>query len=160
MTNRKAKMNIFSMSPDSPVRNRPVASVHAACAIGLLAGCLLPAALRAAPLLRCEIQQGGTSRVVDTMAVTDPYSVKPIDINDRFRFKAVVIGDALRVEYIKIYVYTHTRREPMLLHQTSYLAPVASRDAQPDALTGINHVYSPLLERELRYGCALLETTP
>jgi hypothetical protein len=160
MINRKAKMNIFSRSPDAPVRNRPVASMHAACAIGLLAGCLLPAALQAAPLLRCEIEQGGASRVLDSMPVADRYSVKAIDINDRFRFKAVVIGDALRVDYIKIYVYTHTRREPMLLHQTSYAAPTARRDAQPDALTGVNHVYSPLLERELRYGCVLLETTP
>jgi hypothetical protein len=86
--------------------------------------------------------------------------VKAIDINDRFRFKAVVIGDALRLEYIKIYVYAHTRREPMLLHQASYLAPAASREAQPAALTGINHVYAPGLERELRYGCALLEISP
>jgi hypothetical protein len=153
-------MNIFPVSPDAPVRSRPIASVRAACAIGLLAGCLLPTALLAAPLLRCEFQQGGTSTVVDSLPVTDPYTVKAIDINNRFRFKAVVIGDALRVEYVKIYVYTHTRREPMLLHQTSYLAPIASRNAQPDALTGVNHVYSPLLERELRYGCALLETTP
>ncbi len=160
MTNRKARMNIFSINPGTPVRNRSVASLRTACAMGLLAGCLPATALQAAPLLRCEIQQGGTSRVVDSMPVADPYSVKAIDINDRFRFKAVVIGDALRVEYIKVYVYAHTWREPMLLHQTSYLAPVASRDAQPDALTGINHVYSPSLERELRYGCALLETTP
>jgi hypothetical protein len=160
MTNHKAQMNIFSMSPDAPLRSRPVANMRSACAIGLLALCLPTTDLQAAPLLRCGIQQGGTSRAVDFVPVTDPYSVKAIDINDRFRFKAVVIGDALRVEYIKIYVYTHTRREPMLLHQTSYLAPVASRDAQPDALTGANHVYSPSLERELRYGCALLETTP
>lgn len=140
MINRKAKMNIFSMSPNAAVRSRPIASMGFACAVGLLAFCLLATKVQAAPLLRCEIEQGGTSRVVDSMPVTDPYSVKAIDINDRFRFKAVVIGDALRIEYIKIYVYTHTRREPMLLHQISYAAPTASRNVQPDALTGVNHV--------------------
>lgn len=160
MINRKAKMTIFSMRPNAPVRSRLVACMRAACAVTLLALCSLAAELQAAPLLRCEIRQGGTSRVVAVMPVADPYSVKAIDINERFRFKAVVIGDALRVEYIKLYVYAHTRREPVLLHQTSYLAPAAVRDVQPDALTGVNHVYSPLLERELRYGCALLETTP
>lgn len=94
------------------------------------------------------------------MPVADPYSVKAIDINDRFRFKAVVIGDALRVEYIKIYVYAHTERQPMLLQQTSYLAPAPGPDTQPVALTGLNSVYSPGLERELQYGCALLEIVP
>jgi hypothetical protein len=153
-------MNIFYFSLDAPVRSRPAVSRRAACAISLLASCLLSTELRAAPLLRCQIEQGGTSRVVDSMPVADPYSVKAIDINDRFRFKAVVIGDALRVEYIKIYVYAHTERQPMLLHQTSYLAPAPGPDAQPVALTGLNYVYSPGLERELQYGCALLEIGP
>lgn len=160
MTNRKARMTIFSLTSDAPVRSRPAASTRTACAIGLLASCLLPTNLQAAPLLRCQIEQGGTSRVVDFMPVADPYSVVAIDINERFRFKAVVIGDALRVEYIKLYVYTRTRRQPMLLHQTSYLAPATSRDALPMALTGVNYAYSPDLERELRYGCALLEISP
>jgi hypothetical protein len=160
MTNRKAQMNIFFLRADPPVRSRPVASTRTACAIGLLASCLLPTKLQAAPLLRCQIEQGGASKVVDVTPVADPYSVMAIDINDRFRFKAVVIGDALRVEYIKLYVYTHTKRQPMLLHQVSYLAPATSRDAQPVPLTGVNYVYSPDLERELQYSCALLEISP
>lgn len=129
-----------------------------ACVVGLLAGCLLSAQLPAAPLLRCHIDQGGTASVVDFKPVADPYGVKPVNVNDRFRFKAVVIGDAVHVEYIKLYVYAHTKREPMLLHQTSYLLPTTAPDAQPMALTGVNHVYAPGLEREMQYGCALLET--
>lgn len=140
--------------------SRPIASTRTACIIGLLASCLLSTKLQAAPLLRCQIEQGGTSTVEEFTPVADPYSVMAININDRFRFKAVVIGDALRVEYIKLYVYTHTKRQPMLLHQTSYLAPAVSKDAQPMALTGVNYLYSPDLERELQYGCALLEISP
>jgi hypothetical protein len=160
MINHKAQMRSFSLSPDAPVRSRPVASTRTMCVIGLLASCFLSTELLAAPLLRCQIEQGGASTVVDFTPVTDPYSVMAININDRFRFKAVIIGDALRVEYIKLYVYTHTKRQPMLLHQTTYLAPLAGQDARPMALTGINHVYSPDLERELRYGCALLDVSP
>ena len=153
-------MNLPSLGRDALVRQRLAANLRPTCAVGLLAGCLFPATLQAAPLLRCQIEQGGTSNVVDFTPVADPYTVKAIDINAHFRFKAVVIGDASRVEYVKIYVYAHTRREPMLLHQTSYLAPDASANAQPMAFTGINHVYSPWLERELQYGCTLLEINP
>lgn len=134
--------------------------LRAACAIGVFACCLLPAAVGAAPLLRCQIDQGGSTMVRDFAPVADPYGVAAIDINGRFRFKAVVLGDAQRVEYVKLYVYAANKRQPMLLHETNYPAPAASRDASPASLTGINYVYSPLLERELRYGCVLLEVMP
>jgi hypothetical protein len=131
----------------------------AAC---IVAACLLPLTANASPLLRCQIDQGGDTKVLDFAPVADPYTVAAIDINGRFRFKAVVIGDARHVEYVKLYVYAPTDRQPILLHQATYLAPVASPnivpDARPSALTGINYVYAPRLERELRYGCALLET--
>ena len=153
-------MDISPLKWNSPVRSRPAASTRTACAVGLLASCFLPTELQAAPLLRCQIEQGGTAQVVNFTPVADPYSVMAININDRFRFKAVVIGSALRVEYIKLYVYAHTKRQSMLLQQTTYLAPAASKDAQPMALTGVNYVYSPDLERELQYGCALLEINP
>lgn len=120
---------------------------------------MIPTVLFASPLLRCQIDQGGVAQVLDFIPVGDPYSVKAIDINDRFRFKAVVIGDTRHVEYIKLYVYSQTKRQPMLLHQATYLAPVGSHDPVPYSLTGMNHVYSPRLERELQYGCALLEQT-
>ena len=160
MTIHNAHMPPSSLCSDAPMRSRPIASTRSVCAIALLASCLSPTKLQAAPLLRCQIEQGGTSRMVDFTPVVDPYSVMAININDRFRFKAVVIGDALRVEYIKLYIYTPSKRQPILLHQTTYLTPSASKDAQPVALTGTNYVYSPDLERELQYGCALLETSP
>lgn len=121
----------------------------------LFFGVLCP--LYAAPLLRCQIDQGGSSQILDFPPVSDPYPVKAIDINGRFRFKAVVMGDAQQIEYIKVYVYSQTKRQPILLHQAKYMAPMTRADASFDALTGINYVYSPQLERELQYGCALLE---
>lgn len=153
-------MNTLPSPPGTPTRRRAGHSVRVACALGLLASGLLPGALRAAPLLRCHIDQGGITKQMDVVAVADPYSVAATDINGRFRFKAVVIGDAEHIEYIKLYVYSQTRRQPMLIHQATYLAPVVSRDGRPAALKGINHVYSPQLERELIYRCALLENAP
>ena len=140
--------------------SQPVTSTSALYAVGLLSSCLLSTPLQAAPLLRCHIEQGGTSRMVDFMPVTDPYNVRAIDINDHFRFKAVVIGDAARVDYIKLYIYTRTKRQPVLLHQTTYLSPAITPDTQTAGLTGLNYVYSPGLERELQYSCGLLEVNP
>ncbi|MGJ9419057.1 hypothetical protein ACHAC9_14990 [Massilia sp. CMS3.1] len=150
-------MNLHPPRASNASPRRSSSALRAACAIGLFAGGLLSTDLRAAPLLRCQVEGSGTTRTLEFSPVTDPYSVAPIDINDHFRFKAVVVGTATRVEYIKLYVYVTTKREPMLIHATNYLAPEVSHDTRPAALTGINHVYAPRLERELQYGCALLE---
>lgn len=131
--------------------------LRVAISVGLLFGVLCP--LYASPLLRCQIDQGGSTQILDFPPVSDPYPVKAIDINGRFRFKAVMIGDAQQIEYINVYVYSQSRRQPMLLHQAKYLAPLISTDPSFAALTGIHYVYSPQLERELKYGCALLETS-
>ncbi|KAF3999553.1 hypothetical protein HAV38_02615 [Glaciimonas immobilis] len=113
-----------------------------------------------APVLRCHIMQSGSTQIIDFLAGSDPYQVKAIDINGRFRFKAVVIGDARQIAYIKLYIYDHAEPKPMLLHEVKYLAPVALRDAGPAALTGVNDVYSLPMQRNLQYGCALLEVAP
>ena len=119
------------------------------------AGLMQPVA--AAPLLRCQIDQGGTTRMLEFAPVSDPYRVRAIDINGRFRFKAVVIGDARHIEYIKLYTYSQTRRQPVLLHVAKYMAPLALPQASFDALTGHQYLYSPQREREMQYGCALIE---
>ena len=98
--------------------------------------------------------------VVEWAPVTDPYSVRAIDINKSFRFKAVVIGDERRVEYVKLYAYYQGKRQAVLLHSAQYMAPVALSAPSPTALTGLNRLYSPRLERELQYGCALVEVAP
>jgi len=153
------KLSTLSAASNT-ARHRHPKGLRAACAMGLLAGCLMPAIASAAPLLRCQLDQGGSVMVRDFSPVADPYGVVPVEVNGRFRFKAVVIGDAQHVEYIKLYVYSKNRRQPVLLHEASYVAPTVSQGTRPSALTGINYVYTPQLERELKYGCALLESTP
>jgi hypothetical protein len=115
----------------------------------------LPAGAATLPTLHCHIEQGGTVQDLQFDAVSDPYSVPAIAINNRFRFKAVVVGEGGAISYIKLYTYYVTKRQPMLLQETKYLAPQLRPGADPAALTGIVYVYSPLLGRELQYGCAL-----
>jgi hypothetical protein len=114
----------------------------------------------ATPLLRCKIDQGGTTQVLEFSPQTSPYTARAIDINGRFRFKAVVLGDTRQIEYVKLYTYDFPKRQPVLLHEAKYMAPLARSDSQQASLTGVNYVYSPRLERELQYECTLLETAP
>jgi hypothetical protein len=118
---------------------------------------LFPATLQASPVLRCKIDQGGVTRMLDVTATDDPYRVKAIDINGRFRFKAVMIGNERQIDYIKLYTYDQARRQPALLHQAVYLMPPVS--ASTSSMTGVQFVYASDLERELQYQCSLLEAT-
>lgn len=132
---------------------------HAAGVAGLALACASATAL-AAPRLSCEILQGGSTQTLQFDPVSDPYPVKAVNINDRFRFKAVMVGQAGQVAYIKLYAYAWSSGKAVLLHQVRYLTPVPQAQAGPHALTGLHAVYSPELGREMQYGCALLEVTP
>jgi hypothetical protein len=127
---------------------------------GFLIVAMGSASASAVPLLRCKIDQGGTTQVLEFAPESSPYTAKAIDINGRFRFKAVVMGDERQIEYIKLYTYDFPKRQPVLLHEAKYMAPIASPISQPASLTGVNYIYSPRLERELQYECALLEHAP
>lgn len=54
---------------------------------------LVAEARSATPLLRCQLGQSDVQRTVEFVPVSDPYTVKAVDINGRFRFKAVVVGN-------------------------------------------------------------------
>jgi hypothetical protein len=114
----------------------------------------------APPLLRCEINSGGESYVEDFLPTTDPYTVAAKDIGGGFRFKAVMLGTEQRIEYIKIYTYSQEPHHVVLLHVAKYLPPFRQKQPSFAALTGVHYLYSPGLERELQYGCALSEVRP
>lgn len=120
----------------------------------LLACGLFPAVPHAAPLLRCKVAYAGTVHEVEAAPVADPYGVPASDIGGRFRFKAVVVGEMQRIDYVKLYAYYQGPRQPVLLHAAKYLPPYPA-GAGPYALTGFHSLYSPDLGRELQFGCAL-----
>jgi hypothetical protein len=114
----------------------------------------------ATPLLRCQLSQSGDIQTLDFVPVSDPYTVKAVDINGRFRFKAVVIGSEQQIDYITLYVYYRAKRQWVLLHQAKYFPPFNQAVFPSASLTGVNYVYSPVLGRELQYSCALLAVAP
>ena len=132
----------------------------AAVFLGFLAGALFSTMASAAPRLRCQLNQGDTAQVLDFMPVLNPYDVKAVDLNGRFRFKAVVVGDERKIDYIKLYTYYQSKRQAVLLHEAKYLAPVVDPGAGSATLTGTNTLYSPDLGREFQYACALIEVAP
>ena len=117
----------------------------------------LPTVVQAVPELRCHFEVNAERFDHSFKPVSEPYSVQSVNLADRFRFKAVVLGDETRVDLINLYVFYQTQRQPMLLQHVKYVAPVALSHPDPDALTGRVALYSPFLGKELQYSCALHE---
>ncbi len=140
--------------PDLPPARR-WARAAGLCLLGLL-----PAVSMAAPRLDCEISQGGRTETLQFGPAANPYEVKAVSINERFSFKAVMIEQGGKVDYISLYVYYLPPRGPILLQQAKYLAPAIQPHPASASLTGRQYLYSPRLERELQYECTLREVAP
>lgn len=132
------------------------------CRIRLLrlaiACCLtVPAAGHASPALHCQLEHGGETRTVSFAPTIDPYRVESVDVGSAFRFKAVVYREQERIAYVKLYTYYRSPRQAVLLHQASYLSPVAEAAASARSLTGDQRLFSARLGMEFLYNCTLLE---
>lgn len=139
-------MNLLQLNP---------AGALAATAL-LFGGALVSSNAHASPLLRCDVTYAGSTHVIETRTVSDPYPVASVDIAGRFRFKAVMVGQGAHVDYIKLYTYLETPRQPVLIHQATYRPPFMTTRV-PDGLTGEQRVYGGAKERELLYRCTLQE---
>lgn len=116
-----------------------------------------PLVVQASPQLRCHFEVNAERFEHSFNPVSDPYTATSVNLADRFRFKAVVLGDDTRVDLINLYVSYQTQRQPMILQHTKFVTPIAHVQPNPDALTGRVALYSPFLGKELLYGCALYE---
>jgi hypothetical protein len=128
-------------------------------AAGHLLAAMLAGAAFAQPLITCQVTYAGATQAVLARPVSDPYPVPSVDIGGRFAFKAVLVGDAQKVERILLYVYLDADPHPVLIHQAKYLPPFP-RSLEPWAFTGQHHVYGGPQERELIYNCILQGLTP
>lgn len=113
----------------------------------------------AAPLLRCLVSYAGSTQIVESSPTLAPYSVESIDIGERFRFKAVMVGTDNSIDYIKLYAYFQTRHKDIPIHQATYLPPFTPSIA-PLKLTPFNYLYAGGVERELQYQCTLQGVQP
>lgn len=122
----------------------------------------LPTLAAATPLLRCDVVYAGTTHTVEARPVSDPYPVASVDIGGRFRFKPVMVGQGDEVEYIKLYSYLETRRQPVLIHMLRYLPPFPPPPPGSGTvnLTGQQTLYAGPVERELQYQCFLQGLQP
>jgi hypothetical protein len=125
----------------------------------VLAGLFLHHTVFAAPLLRCQVTYAGTTHAIEATPVADPYPVASVDIGGRFRFKAVMVGTAAHVDYIKLYAYLDAARQSILVQQATYRPPFQISSA-PYLLTGEQHLFSGPVERELMYSCTLEGVQP
>lgn len=109
----------------------------------------------AATVLRCQVRYASDTIHIEARPVADPYTVAAQNIGERFRFKAVVVGNDQQVDYIALYTYDMAMPgAPLLIHEVVHQPPFSSNPKVP-GLTGWNHVYSARLGREMVYGCAL-----
>ena len=126
--------------------------------------------LCAQPLLRCAVTYAGTTQIIEQRLLHDlnteaqadtgaAYTQEATDIAGRFLFKAILLGRAQTLKVIKIYVYYQAEHRPVLVQETRLLAPF-HRSGTADGLTGMQYLHAGVLERELQYGCALLEEKP
>jgi len=127
--------------------------------LALMAGVVLGATAWATPLLRCEVTYAGSAHVLEATPVTDPYPVPAVDIGGRFWFKPVMVGQGGTVDYVKLYAYLDTRKQPLLIQEAIYQPPFQS-SATPYPLTGTQHLYAGPVERELIYSCTLQGVQP
>jgi hypothetical protein len=109
--------------------------------------------------LRCHVSYAGTTHVVEARPVADPYPVPSVDIGGRFRFKAVMVGRAARIDHIALYAYLDASRQPLLIQEAKYFPPFKASPT-PYALTGEQHLYAGPVERELIYSCTLQGVAP
>jgi hypothetical protein len=108
----------------------------------------------ATPLLRCQVSYAGSTQIIETQVSKDPYTIESVNIGERFRFKAVMIGSNEKIDYIKLYAYFQARHKDIMIHQATYLQPFEV-SAEATRLTPFNHLYASDVERELQYQCTL-----
>ena len=122
--------------------------------------CLVFSPVMAQPLpareLVCEMRYGSETRLLHQTAGPDPYVAAVVEMPDRFRLRAVVLGTPEHIEHVTLTSYQLDEgAPPLILHQARLDGPFAAQQAVPD-LTGWQHVYDHSLGREMRFGCALL----
>lgn len=112
----------------------------------------------ATPLLRCFVSYADQTTIVKTRLQQSPYEIQTTDIGGRFAFKATMIGDKNKINYIALYTYFQASPKDLPIHEAIYRGPFnPTRTAQ--ALGPENHLYAGEVERELKYHCELkLET--
>ena len=126
---------------------RQPAIVAAALVLATLA---LPAH---AASVACHLTYGGETRIVEAAPVADPYTVPTVSLGSYFLFRIVFRDQPADLAGIKLTAYADRDEGPTPIHQAAYPYPPPS--AAVYGFTGLNFVYEPVRDGELRYWCEL-----
>lgn len=104
----------------------------------------------AAGQILCYVEYGGETRALRADPVSSPYAVEPIAIGSYFLFRVVFE----RSGPVEIYTYADREQGPVPIHVAEY----QRRDLRPGrhGFTGVQRVYEPLRDGELKYWCELV----
>lgn len=102
----------------------------------------------------CHVTYGGEAKRLEFPATNSPYGVKPVDIAERFAFKAIYLREPARARSISVYAYERSDAEDRLIQEGKYAPPFSVRAADQHGFTGRQLVYSRD-QRELEYWCEL-----
>ncbi|WMW79167.1 hypothetical protein RF679_10950 [Undibacterium cyanobacteriorum] len=92
--------------------------------------------------------------VVKTRLQQSPYAIEPVDIGGRFTFKAAMVGDKDKINYIALYTYFQASPKDLPIHEAIYRGPFKPTH-KAQTLGPENHLYAGEVERELKYNCEL-----
>ena len=129
------------------------------CCFRIVAAAALVATAARAPAAAaavCEVTQGGVERTLSFAATGDPYRVPPVDVTERFRFKAVLLTGAQGLQSLSIYTSYRVADRHVPLQQARYGA--AQLQAGAGFSSGDQHPYAPGLGQEFAYRCVLGES--
>ncbi len=119
----------------------------------LLAASTGAACAAPAQQLACHYTYGGETKSLfqpRLANVTDAYRVAPTTIGSYFLFRPV-----FEPGMVKLYTYADHPDGPVLIHQASYpLAEALEAHGRP-GFTGMQRVYEPIRDSELRYWCEI-----
>lgn len=111
----------------------------------------------------CHVTYGGESRLIEARPTSTPYNVASTPIGSYFLFRIVFRQEPAELASIKLYTYADRDSGPVIIHQASYPYPAKNATPQGDLLqgaengfsgfTGLNLVYEPVRDGELRYWC-------
>ena len=112
-----------------------------------------PAMPTQAASVACHVTYGGETRTISAAATTQPLAVAPVSIGSYFLFRIVFRQEPADLATIRLTTYADRDEGPTIIHQATYAYPPAP--AVVHGFTGLNFVYEPVRDGELRYWCEM-----